>query len=310
MDSLTVLDDTHTQTEILYNTLDIDQDRDIVAEDVSNLLRLAGTLSRASQDRSVALMQSPHLQDWVTCTTSSVLHVNGHVFSSASGEQRQSPLSFVCAKLVDVLVPKTGIKLAKGDSTVLAVCWFCAQHTNCSQREGADYDAHPTGMMNNLVSQLLIQLCSLDQIDLDLELKTSTFLPSFLNSSSGPNQESGSTTIKNLIQVFRELVYLLPERTVLFCILDSISNYEDEDRVEELCEVISTLTDLATQIEGDRIFKLLTTSPVRIHEVSALFYEDETYDMQARLPPNGGFTAMKWENTLGQRVKGAGRGEQ
>lgn len=304
---------TQTQTEILYNSLDIDHDRDVVAEDVSNLLRLAGTLSRASQDRSVSLMQSPRLQSWLTCTTSSVLHVNGHMFSSASGEQRQSPLSFVCAKLVDVLVPKTGRKLAKGTSTVLAVCWFCGQHTDCSQRKGSDYDAHPTGMMNNLISQLLIQLCSLDQIDydLDLDLKNSTVLQSFIQSGN-LNQEGGShsTCIKTLCQIFTELVCLLPEGIILFCIVDGISYYEDEDRVEELHQIMSTLTDLANEIWAGRVFKLLTTSPLRLHEVSTSLYEDEIYDMNARLPPNGGFTTTKWDNSLGRGVKDVSRAER
>ncbi|MCJ1382835.1 hypothetical protein MMC17_005948 [Xylographa soralifera] len=293
---------TDTQIERLHRALDVDPDVNVAAEDVLDLLRLGGTLSLPSQDRSVALMQSPRLQNWVTCPTSSVLLVNGHMFSSTS-ETRQSPLSFVCAKLVDVLLPKRGAKLANRNS-ILAVNWFCGQHTDY----GIDPDAHPTGMMNNLISQLLTQLSSRTRNGFELNLTPITALRKLAHvGRPAPEGAFDSSSIKELCQLFAELVFLLPEGTNLFCIIDGISYYEDEEYTEELHEAISMFMKLATQIRGGCVLKLLVTSPLRSHEAQKLFYDNEIYDMDPKLPPNGGFTAMKWKTSLGQGAERVSR---
>ena len=251
-------------------------------------------------------MECLRLQTWVTCTTSSVLHVNGNMFSAAFGEQGRSPLSFVCAKLVDVLVPTTGLKLAPGDGNMFTVFWFYGEHRDCSLGGAADCDAHPTGMMSNLVAQLLIQLYAMDQrsLPLDFGLQLSATLTPLLDNANPMGKGGmGRLSIQIVCQLFAELVCSLSEGTVIFCIIDGVSYYEDEDRVEELAEAMSTLTYLANHIHGGRIFKLLTTSPLRFHDVSAFYGEDQIHDMEVKLPPNGGFTAMKWNASLGCQVE-------
>ena len=113
------------------------------AKDASALQHIVGNLSSGSQDRAVALITSPVMQKWLTSTVSLPLVVNGHMYSSEE-EIRQSPLSFVCAKLIDSIPPRTSAQPA-GSRGIFAVQWFCGQHTNFHDYgpDLSDYDAHP-----------------------------------------------------------------------------------------------------------------------------------------------------------------------
>ena len=114
---------------------------DPAAKDTSTLLHVISNLSTGSQDRAVALINSPVMQEWMTSTVSRPLLVNGHMHSSEE-EIRQSPLSFFCAKLVDSILPRTSSQPA-GDCFV--VRWFCGQHTDFRDYgpDLSDFDAHP-----------------------------------------------------------------------------------------------------------------------------------------------------------------------
>ena len=243
-------------------------------------------------------MQSDPLQTWLTSLSSSVLLVNGQMFSSSPGEQRTSPLSFICAKLIDILVPEPGYHSVPGSSNVFAVYWFCGEHTDGAQ----DYDAHPLGMMNNIVSQLLTQLSSPESGDLELDLEpvsTLTRLPGSRSQTPFCND-----SIEDLCQLFVEIVLSLPEGTILFCIIDGISYYEHpESRRDGLYEVISTFTKLATQIQGGCVFKLLATAPVQTHYVRDLFYETEIYDLKQDLPGVTNFTELNFHESLGREAQ-------
>ena len=123
--------------------LDFDVVADTAAKDASALQHIVGNLSSGSQDRAVALIASPVMQEWMTSTVSLPLVVNGHMYSSEE-EIRQSPLSFVCAKLIDSIPPRTSSQPA-GSRGIFAVQWFCGQHTDFHDYGPAlsDYDAHP-----------------------------------------------------------------------------------------------------------------------------------------------------------------------
>ena len=127
----------------LLKALDIDLIADMAARDASALKHVVGNLSSGSQDRAVALITSPVMQEWMTSTVSLPLIVNGHMYSSEE-EIRQSPLSFVCAKLIDSIPPRTSSRSA-GSRSIFAVRWFCGQHTNFHDYgpDLSDYDAHP-----------------------------------------------------------------------------------------------------------------------------------------------------------------------
>ena len=127
----------------LLKALDFDLRADTAAKDASALQHIVSNLSSGSQDRTVALITSSVMQEWMTSTVSLPLIVNGHMYSSEE-EIRQSPLSFVCAKLIHSIPSSTSSQLAESRS-IFAVGWFCGQHTDFHDYgpDSSDYDAHP-----------------------------------------------------------------------------------------------------------------------------------------------------------------------
>ena len=262
------------QLLVLLNKLGNDEDDDVRTRDVSAQLNLIYRLSLPSQDRAVALILSSPLQRWLTETSSRALLINGQMFSSEH-EARQSPLSYFCAKFIDGVLSKNQQDIS---NPVFAVCWFCGQHTDVR----ADVDAHPPGLLSNLLSQLIHQL---------LQSPLLTTLQDLALSDQ-------HAQLSDLCFLFTHLVRSLPKGTVLFCIIDGISYYEDADRRDECMEVFSMLTSLTRQsrTESDRcLLKLLVTAPLRSHHVQSLFEADEVMNMDEHYPPNGGFSALQWD---------------
>ena len=132
----------HWLNNLLW-ALHFDRVADPAAIDTFILLGIISDLSSGSQDRAVALIKSPVIQEWMRSPVSRPLIVNGHMYSSEE-EIRQSPLSFFCAKLVDSISPRTSLQPA-GNRGIFAVRWFCGQHTDFYDYgpDLSDFDAHP-----------------------------------------------------------------------------------------------------------------------------------------------------------------------
>ena len=267
--------------QALLSHIDSNTEKYILARDVSVQLNLIYSLSLSSQDRAVALFTSLRVQDWLTSTSSSALLINGQMFSREY-EARQSPLSYFCAKFVDGIRARPTGNHQETSSPVLVVSWFCGQHTNMQE----DFDAHPPGLLNNLLSQLLHQLLenSLEATVKDL------ILPSH------------DLQLPDLYNIFMQLVNALPTGTILVCVIDGITYYEDADRRDECMEVLSMLTKLTSQsqdLSDGPLIKLLVTAPLRSHYVQRLFEEEDTMNMDEHYAPNGGFSALQWDLGVG-----------
>ena len=280
----------HQRLGNLLRALNFDPIPKTAAQDTSTLLHIVGNLSFGSQDRAVALITSSVMQKWLTSTVSLPLIVNGHMFSS-EGEIRQSPLSYFCAKLINSILPsRTSLQAAKNRG-VFAVNWFCGQHTNFNDYGPgmSDYDAHPPGMLNNLLGQLIVQL---------LECTSLTQFDHLSVSSNDPR-------LSELCDLFVLLVEALPRGSMLFIVIDGISYYEDEERREECMEVVSMLTEITRGGPGFRnecLTKLVVTAPLRSHCVQDLFEDTEILDLDEYIPPNGGFTALQWDMSVGRVI--------
>ena len=275
----------------ILSVLSYDRENDTPSEDTATLLNLIYRLSYASQDRAVCLIQSAQLQEWITTTASSSLLVNCNISEEEEENLRQSALSFVCAKLVSSIRPNAEAKRA-----VIVLRWFCGQHTNMVDYgpEDTDYDAHPAGMLNSLLAQLITQL--LDQsLHLDLDL---SHLPALSNPPS----------TSDLCALFIALATTLPRRTILFCIIDGISHYEDFDRETECVEVVSMLQELKRLSEDTSrtclLFKLLVTAPSRSRVVQDLFGDEETLTLEEYVPADEGFSALQWDLGVGRAIEG------
>ena len=274
-----------TQLKELLGKLDIDREEDVASTDTSTQLRLIHTLSIASQDRAVALIMSPRLQAWLTNTSSAMMLVNGHMFSNED-EARQSPLSFLCAKLIDDVLNRSRRSDGMLDHSNIGIRWFCGLHTDMRR----DPDAHPKGMMNSMISQLINQALDLFS---GVSMGDSSLLDRDLD-------------LESLNSIFESLVMTLPsDETILFCLIDGISFYEIEDRENDCEEVLFMLTSLVRrcqQIDHGPVIKFMVTAPLCSHLVNRLFREEEILDMDETYPSNGGFSALQWDMEMGAVV--------
>lgn len=282
--SMLALEGNRQQLDTLLSRLNVDHQADVATSDTVKQLKLIHILSLESQDRAVALISSPQIYTWLTSTTSCAFHVNGQMFSSEY-EARQSPLSYVCAKFVDSVLARARHHQNSISNPVVVLRWFCGQHTNIS----TNYDAHPPGMLNNLLSQLVHQLLSLGIESTPAHLSPLGHDP----------------TLSDLCGLFMELTESLPIGTILFCILDGVSYYEDAQRRTELAEVLLMLTTLKRQCyEATKgpLIKILTTAPLRSLLAPEFFDNDEVLNMDESYPPNGGFTALQWDAGIGRKI--------
>ena len=316
----------HYWLENLLGALRFDCEADPAAEDTSPLLRVIWDLSSGSENRAVALIMSPVMQQWITSTESFPLVVNGHMLANVE-EIRQSPLSFFCAKLVENILLKASSQPAEGHD-IFAVRWFCGQHTDFSDQGPTlpDYHAHPPvrhfadllptlfllefvsssanadsemlqGMLSNMIGQLAFQLlqCPLKPPELGRRLLT----------EEDPD-------LSTLCSIFAELVRSLPRNSILYIVIDGISWYEDkdEDRREECRRVLFTLTRLArrrSETTNDGcLVKLLVTAPLSSHYAQALFAPSETLNLPEYIEPNDGYTPAQWNMTNGELKRGIG----
>lgn len=161
----------------------------------------------------------------------------------------------------------------------LSLAFFCGEHL---QKD--DPDSGPDGMMRSLLAQLLLAYS-------DFDLRTVRRL-----------QHLDFDDVKDLCDVFDLLIDQLPHYVVVFCVVDAISFYEDTAAVcDEAGVVVQTLVDVVERTrESGCAFKLLLMSPWN----SRVFYrymQDQEGDVlwvPAKVPAQGGFTAMKWSATV------------
>lgn len=114
------------------------------------------------------------------------------------------------------------------------------------------------------------------------------------------------SSVSDLCDIFDLLIAQLPPYIVVFCIIDSISFYEDSAAVcEEASTVIQTLVDVVERTKEDGCaFKLLLMSPwnSRVLYKDMLDQDADVVWMPAKVPAQGGFTSMKWSASVGSNL--------
>ena len=249
----------------------LDFDVELLSNDVESTLRNVWTLDSSAQDRAVTIMASPQLQTWLTTPQSSALFINGN--HDASG--RQSPLSYICSKLIDSMCSSVG---DSGHSSILACVFFCGQHMDPD-----DPTVGPAGMMRNLLAQLLLshnafKLATIQRL-LDID----------------PSQ------VGELCTLFAALIEQLPRRYVVFCIIDGMTLYEDSPtRCEAAAEATRILLQVMETCKANGcMFKLLVTCPGSSRILYREFNEQEIIWMPKKVDPQGGLTEAKWSASAG-----------
>lgn len=243
--------------------------------DLKRNLALFFELDDDDQDRAVHLMQSTRFESWLTSIKSSALLINGNAPVPAGN--RGGPLSFVAAKILDSL-QKVSNKSASG---IIRLHYFCDEHVDQSK----DPDASPSGLMNSLLAQLLTGYE-------DFDLSTVHNLK---------NVDTEST--RALCKLFAKLVSQLPEEILVFCVIDGLSHYDDEERRGDREELLDRLTALTRRNKqgGGCKFKLLLTARNRLY--SDCLETKEVFTLPSVVERGDGFTAMKWNVKAGRSIR-------
>ncbi|EGC45637.1 conserved hypothetical protein [Histoplasma capsulatum var. duboisii H88] len=254
---------------------DFDYESSVVRNDIDASLEAIWALPRCDQDRAVAVMQSPKLHSWITEPSSSALLVN------FNDPKKTASTSFISAKLThsiqsDVIDPHY-------PRNIFALFFLCAEHI---RPDDPDYGV--SGMMRNLIGQLLIAY------------------PDFGMSVIKQIQRTGQDDIRSLCQIFHMMIAQLPPYVTVFCVLDAITVYEQngllheegEYAVQELMSMVQWTKDHGCD------FKILLTSAWNSH-VFYKYVPDRQKDIiwiPAKVPPQGGFTRMKWDSSVASGV--------
>ena len=254
----------------------LDYQDSVLLSDLESNLRLAWNLPQSSQDRAVWLMHSSKLQSWLTTISSSAIFINGSLDNST----RQSPTSFVCARLLDAQSLGAEDKAFK-QCSIFAYAFFCGQHANPT-----DPDFGPCGILRNLLSQLLAS---------HREFEIST-VQSLLQID--PND------IEELCNTFLLLIEQLPPQHMVYCIVDNITLYEDSPvGREEVSVFVQMLLGVVESCTAKNcLFKILVRSPGVSRAMYQNFDAEDVLWMPKRVDTQGGFSSMKWSDSIGQCV--------
>ncbi|KAH9224701.1 hypothetical protein DL95DRAFT_516944 [Leptodontidium sp. 2 PMI_412] len=254
-----------------------DYESSVIDRDVAACLRGIWASPRPDQDRVVAMMKHPKLHRWITGNDSSALFMNANY----KGARRQST-SFVSAKLIDSIHP-SGIKPQHQPSGTFALSFFCGEHLGVD-----DPDSGVDGMMRSLLSQLLLAYPDFDLFYID-RMRNLDY-----------------EQVDDLCEMFYVLIAQLPPDVIVFCIVDSIGFFEEKDLLCKDAElVVQQFVDIVARTQDyGCTFKLLLTSPwnSRVLYKNMPSNEDDVVWMPTKVPSQGGFTGMKWGNTLGADV--------
>jgi hypothetical protein len=247
---------------------------------VANLEHAMG-MSLGEQDRAVYMMQSNLLKTWLKSLKSSALLVNGGAYSTDSN---RSALSFVCAKLSSALLQARKLDTNTSESHIINLHFFCGEHVDWRD----NLDNVPAGILNSLISQLLASYRNFDFTIIEHL--------SMLDSDN----------VKELGHVFSKLLRQLPGDMLVFCVIDGLAFYDDNDRREDAEKLAKILIKLSRprKAKGVYIFKLLLTAITELHlsAVEELDEEKKVLRIPEGLEKRGGFTDMKWDLGAGQDI--------
>ena len=253
----------HTTEQVLAL---LDFDIELLPNDVESMLQSVWRLPISAQDRAVTIMGSSQFHNWLTNAQPSALFINGNHDASA----RQSPLSYICSKLIDSIFSCVGRSMYP---SILAFAFFCGQHMDAD-----DPAAGLAGMMRNLLAQLLLSHSAFKL----------TTIKRLLDIDPSEAEE--------LCTTFADLIEQLPRRYLVFCIIDGMTLYEDSPT---RCEAAAGATRILLEaMESCKtkgcIFKLLVTCPGNSRALYREFNDEETIWMPKKVDPQGGLTEAKW----------------
>ena len=197
----------------------------MISRNVEYTIQQGSSLNIKDQDRATAIVVDPSLCQWIVQTESAALLVHGN------GRRHEpiTPTSVASAVLVS---------LFKNQLHFITLHWFCGTY-----KTGPDGNA--IGMMRSLVCQMLSGA-------------------SFINDSELQSSIDGED-LGEILKLFKKLVRGLPARSVVICIIDGISWYEDRRLRDDTFKCLRNIVKLMKAEE--LILKILLTSPIRTNYI-------------------------------------------
>ncbi|KAF2189527.1 hypothetical protein K469DRAFT_625227 [Zopfia rhizophila CBS 207.26] len=242
--------------------------------DLTTIMHRGSELSLREQDRIVYVIESQALRNWLLNPKNAVLLIRGNSEDLDSGA---SAMSFVAAHVI-----QSTRQVQK--SRLLCLHWFAGQHRNV--RNDADANVH--GIMRSLIGQLLHMY---NEFDLYF-IKRSTAIAIREND------------LKVLCDVFDELIFQLPEKTVTFCVIDWLACLEYHQK-EDVQFLLDRLRAIARHASGkESLFKLLLTHAGGTFWATAMFDgPGEILDV----PEDGdgnrmGFNKLMWDAKVSNKI--------
>ncbi|KAF4957445.1 hypothetical protein FGADI_3081 [Fusarium gaditjirri] len=268
-----------SQAQVL-RILNMNLDFDLSAVDKVDMAEISGSaalVNRRDQGRAEHLVEDTQFKQWVVRTSSTELLVHGHMKPSRTSV---TPLSLFSAAIVRNL---------RQVDRFCAVAFFCGQHTDLD-----DPLVGGIGLIKSLTTQLLCQN-EFDNADLDKVAQEVNL----------PLLKRGVEDIEELCQLFTILVRRLRSNTTLFCVIDSVNVYEDEDMLQGMYveKVLFEILQLTSDSRVKTHVKILFTSTTSTNTIWKAFKERDVISMSdsGRLSLDKHFS----DSRFAKQVKGA-----
>ena len=210
--------------------LSFDYDQARLLLDVKEALEQVYSFPLNEQDRAVAIIQHPKVEEWILEPDFGALLVN----ANGRRHEKISPASVTSAMIVHVLSNTFSTR----SSPFITLYWFCGSHTH-----------GPNDNMVGLLRSFICQILSAGVLTDDLK----------------PNLDFDKNNVDDLFGRFKGILHLLPTNIAIVCIIDGISWYEDASMCDQTCKVMRKLVNLNR--EHAVVFKLLMTSPMRARRI-------------------------------------------
>lgn len=199
-------------------------------------------MSQSSLGRGRYILVTPQFQQLLSAPSSSVLLVDGHCQDECDG--KVSPISIFCASLAATLAHNPAL---------MVLHFFAGQHSFLD----GDPARGPHGLIRSLICQVLLYP---NQPSLCLEQVGDQVV-----------QDIADGNINALCWLFKELLKRVVNVTTILCIVDSVSDFE-EDWAEELKIVFNWFRSVPNELNPGVNLKLFMTSAGKSTE---LVYETD-----------------------------------
>ncbi|EFX00222.1 hypothetical protein CMQ_7224 [Grosmannia clavigera kw1407] len=211
--------------------------------DLKSIIARKGHFDVGMQAQAQSLLKNPRFSEWMRCSHSDLLLVDGNSNFPASGNF--SALSLLCATLV------ANMTVTYSDDLVIS--FFCGFHSAC-----LDPWFGPIGLVRSLILQVLLFLEQEEKrVGYDIRIeKPDAYLDSFL--SSRP---------ETVAEVLHCLLQHIPQADLTFyCIIDCVSCFDKDlhGQYNNMKVVVSWLQYMAGEDDSMHVhFKVLLTNPGR-----------------------------------------------